>query len=139
MANRYKTIKERSSTQLDGFQGGHFSKSTVIEGIDELYTDPTKKDIKNLLPNLINKAVAMGLDHSDFPLCNLEEFLEDYITGNSNTGNIIEIDCKVDMAIPKEDLEKNLQLLIDRHGVQEVSNLLEKVQEVGFHSTLKLL
>lgn len=129
MANRYKTIKEHISTQLDGFQGGHFSKSTVIEEIDELYTDPTKKDIKPLLSNLINKAVDMGLDHSDFPLCKLGGFLEDYITSDSNTGNIIEIDCKVDMAIPKESLQENLQELIDTYGVQEVSKIIENTLE----------
>lgn len=45
--------------------------------------------------------------------------------------NTIEIDCKLDMEIPKENLQNNLQLLIDRHGVQEVSNLIEQLTDTN--------
>lgn len=71
----------------------------------------------------------------------VKESFEDFIEGYtpSEEQNTIKVDCKLDMAIPKENLQKNLQLLIDRHGVQQVSQLIEKVQEVGFDNSLKLL
>jgi hypothetical protein len=50
-----------------------------------------------------------------------DDFIEDYI----NSPNTIKVDCKEDMAIPMEDLQNNLQLLLDRHVVLEVSNLIE--------------
>lgn len=52
-----------------------------------------------------------------------EDFIEDYTPPEEQ--NLIKVDCKVDMALPTENLQKNLQLLIDRHGVQWLNNVIE--------------
>ena len=128
MANKYKTIKELLEGWLDSYEMGHDTKQTVIDEIDELYTDPSKYYLKPLLSNLLTKAVDLGLDHYDLPnlsVDTMDDFFSDYAIKGTNSPDIIQVECTMDMAIPKEDLQNNLQLLLDRHGVLEVSNLIE--------------
>jgi hypothetical protein len=113
----------------------------ALDDFIEDYT-PSKDDeakIKSfgvLLASLVKEDILLDEVMADNSV-NMHTFLEGYKPPEGQ--NIIQIDCKLDMAIPKEDLEKNLQLLIDRQGVQEVSSLIENVLENGFNNALKLL
>ena len=92
----------------------------------------------NRLEIVLKGLIKSGYNAKDLD-GSLKEAYNEFLGEYAEFPNMIKIDCKVDMAIPKEDLEKNLQLLIDRHGVQEVSSLIEKVLENGFNNALKLL
>jgi hypothetical protein len=102
--------------------------------LDDFIQDytPSKDDeakIKSfgvLLASLVKEDISLDEVMADNSV-NMHTFLEGYKPPEEE--NIIQIDCKIDMAIPKEDLEKNLQLLIDRQGVQWLSTVIESMAE----------
>lgn len=86
---------------------------------------------KNLVPTL--EYVLDDLMENEYTPKDLsntcKEALDTFIQDYDPFPNMIKVDCKVDMAIPKESLQENLQLLIDIYGVQGISKLMEHIVE----------